>query len=400
MRASSQKGPDVHAFKIDIPESQLVDLRERIAATRWPASPFDSGWERGVPVSYLKELATYWRTGYDWRAAERQLNDYPQFTTEIDGANIHFLHVTSREPAAVPVLLSHGWPGSIVEFLDIIGPLTDPGAHGGAPADAVHLVMPTLPGYGFSGPVPDRGWDVRRIARAWGELMSRLGYGSYIAAGGDWGSLVSLELARLDPEHVKGAHLSTVLTAPSAQPGEVEHLSATDAARLDDLAHFHAELSGYLVVQSTRPQTLGYGLTDSPVGQLAWIVEKFREWNRSATTPDELIGRDPLLTNATIYWLTGTAGTSTHLYYESAAYLAELFTPGTPREPVQVPLGVAAFQQDTTPPIRAFAERDLPTITRWSELVGVGHFATMERPALFVEDLRGFIRSLSTSGGR
>jgi len=384
----------VRPFRIQIPESQLIDLRQRIDKARWPTKTFESGWARGVPVEYLRDLADYWRTRYDWRAAEKQLNEYPQFTTEIDGTTIHFLHVTSKEPGAYPVLLSHGWPGSIAEFLDIIGPLTDPGAYGGNPADAVHLIIPTLPGYGFSGPVPDRGWDVRRIARAWAELMSRLGYGSYLAAGGDWGSLVSLELARLAPERVTGAHLSMLLTAPSGDPGELARLSPTDTARLDDVAHFHLDLSGYLVLQSTRPQTLSYGLTDSPVGQLAWIVEKFREWNRSARTPDEFIDRDQLLTNATIYWLTGTAGTSTHLYYESAKYVAALFAPGARPEPVRVPLGVAAYRLDTTPPIRAFAERDYPTIVHWSELDGVGHFATMERPEVFIDDLRAFTRSL------
>ncbi|MEU8261689.1 epoxide hydrolase family protein [Micromonospora sp. NPDC048999] len=381
-------------FKVDVPESQLVDLRQRIAATRWPGENIASDWERGVPANYLKELAEYWGTKYDWRAAERRLNEYPQFVTDIDGANIHVLHITSPEPGATPVVLTHGWPGSIVEFLDIIGPLTDPAAHGGDPADAVHLVLPTLPGYGFSGPVGQAGWDVRRVARAWAELMRRLGYDSYVAAGGDWGSFVSLELARQDPEHVTGAHLSMLLTAPFGEPGEIEKLSESDAARLADLGHFQAELSGYLVLQSTRPQTLGYGLTDSPVGQLAWIVEKFREWNRAARTPEDLIGRDALLTNATIYWLTGTAGTSTHLYYESAAYTAELFTPGARRDPIRVPLGVAALRLDTTPPIRAFAERDYPAITHWSELDGVGHFATLERPELYVDDLRGFVRSV------
>lgn len=384
----------MHPFRIQIPETQLAELRQRIASTRWPVGSPEPGWDRGVPLEYLKELALYWQTEYDWRAAERQLNEYPQFTTVIDGANVHFLQVTSKEPGARPVLLSHGWPGSIVEFLDIIGPLTDPAAYGGDPADALDLVIPSLPGYGFSGPVPDAGWDVRRIARAWAELMSRLGYEHYVVGGGDWGSIISLELARLEPDHVKGAHLSTVLTAPSGAPGELESLSPTDAARLDDMAQFNAELSGYLVLQSTRPQTLCYGLNDSPVGQLAWIVEKFREWNRAAKTPDELIPRDSLLTNATIYWLTGTAGSSAQLYFESAPYMNAIFTPGSHPEPARVPIGVAVFRQDTTPPIRAFAERDYPTITRWSELDRVGHFATMERPELFVDDLRAFVRSL------
>jgi pimeloyl-ACP methyl ester carboxylesterase len=384
----------VHPFRIEVPDAQLADLRRRIAATRWPANLSESGWERGVPTSYLRELAEYWRTEYDWRAVERRLNAYPQYVTEIDGTTVHFLHIVSKEPDACPVLLTHGWPGSVVEFLDVIGPLTDPRAYGGDPAKAFHLVVPSLPGYGFSGPVPERGWDVPRIARAWGELMHRLGYDSYVAAGGDWGSIVSLELARQDPAHVMGAHLSTVLTAPSGEAGELARLSESDSARLADLAHFHAEMSGYLVLQSSRPQTVSYGLTDSPVGQLAWIVEKFREWNRSVRTPDELVSRDLLLSNVTIYWLTRTAGTSAQLYFESAAYLSRFFTPGVPPEPVHVPIGVASFRQDSTPPIRAFAERDYPSITRWSELDGVGHFATMERPELFVADIQDFVGSL------
>ncbi len=381
-------------YHVQIPESELVELRRRIGATRWPADGVEPGWGRGVPVGYLKELADHWQHGYDWRAAERRLNEYPQFTTEIDGAGIHFLHVTSPQPGARPMLLSHGWPGSVVEYLDLIGPLTDPVAYGGDPADAFQLVIPSLPGYGFSGPLNEPGWDVRRIARAWRELMRRLGYDAYLAAGGDWGSMVSLELARQDPAHVRGAHLSMLLTAPSGEPGELERLSESDRARLADAAHFQAELSGYLVLQSTRPQTLSYGLTDSPVGLLAWVVEKFREWNRSARTPEDFIDRDTLLTNASIYWLTGTGGTSTQLYRESAGYVADLFTPGNRPAPVRVPLAVASYRLDTTPPIRAFAERDYPTIRRWSELDGVGHFATLERPELFLDDIRAFARSL------
>jgi epoxide hydrolase len=389
----------VEPFQIQIPEPQLDDMRRRIARTRWP-DELTTGWERGVPATYLRELADYWATGYDWRAAERRLNSRPQFTTEIDGTTVHFLHVRSPEAGARAVLLTHGWPGSIVEFQDLIDPLTDPAAHGGEPADAVHLVIPSLPGHGFSGPVPETGWDIPRISRAWRELMSRLGYDSYAVAGGDWGSMVSLELARLAPENVSGAHVSSVLTAPSGEPGEVERLSPTDAARLADVAAFHAELSGYLVVQSTRPQTIGYGLADSPVGQLAWILEKFYEWNRAVKTPEDLIDRDTLLTNATIYWLTGTAASSAHLYFDSGAYLARLFTPGERPAPPRVPIGVAVYREDTTPPIRAFAERDLPTITRWTEFDGVGHFATLERPGEFIDDLRAFLGSLPVTGGK
>ncbi len=396
-RPARERVPRVRPYVIDVPEPQLADLRQRISSTRWPPNQIGHGWERGVPLEYLKDLAHYWQAGYDWRGAERQLNEHPQFMTEIDGTSVHFLHVRSKEPGAVPVVLTHGWPGSIIEYAGLIGPLTDPAAHGGDPADAMHLVIPSLPGYGFSGPVPDPGWDVRRIARAWAELMRRLGYDRYAAAGGDWGTMISLELARLAPGHVAGAHVSAVLALPSGDPAELAALSQADRDRVNDMAYFRAELSGYLVVQSTRPQTLSYGLTDSPVGQLAWIVEKFKEWNRTATSPEDLIRRDPLLTNATIYWLTGTAGTSTQLYCESAPYLATLLTPGGPRpDPIRVPIGVMAFQQDTTPAIRAFTERDYPTITRWSEIATAGHFATLEHPESFIADLRAFLKTIST----
>lgn len=381
-------------FKVDISDSQLADLRSRIAATRWPVTESGSGWERGVPSEYLKELAHYWQTGYDWRAAEHELNQYDQFTTEIDGANIHFMHVTSTVPGARPLLLTHGWPGSIVEFLDMIGPLTDPAAHGGDPADAFHVVIPSLPGHGFSGPVLDDGWDLRRVANAWKELMSRLGYDSYVTAGGDWGSLVSLELARVDPGHVAGVHLAFLPTVPSGDPAEMATLTPADLERLQGLQRFDQQMSGYMKVQSTRPLTVSYGLTDSPVGQLAWIVEKFREWNKSAKAPEDVVDRDRLLTNVSVYWLTATAGTSAQLYYESAAHLGALFTPGVPPEPVSAPIGVAVFLEDPAPPVRAFAERDYPTITRWTEFENGGHFGPMEQPEKFVADVRAFARSL------
>jgi microsomal epoxide hydrolase len=379
-------------YVIDIPESELADLRRRITATRWPPSPLSAGWERGVPLEYLKDLAEYWATDYDWRAAEADVNRYPQFITEIDGASIHFLHVTSPDPNAIPVLITHGWPGSVIEYTHLIRELTRPAPGNGTAA--MHLVIPSLPGHGFSGPVPEAGWDVRRVAAAWAELMRRLGYQRYAVAGGDWGTMISLEVARLAPRAVLGAHVSAVHTMPSGDPAEIEALSPSDKSRLDDIGDFHLDLSGYLAVQATRPQTLSYGLTDSPVGQLAWIVEKFKEWNRTAATPETYISRDALLTNASIYWFTGTGGTSTQLYLESGPYVAALFTPGNRPAPVTVPVSVMAFTQDTTPAIRAFAYRDYPTISRWSE-VTAGHFATLEHPGLVTTDLQEFITSLA-----
>ena len=381
-------------FRIEVPEADLDDLRRRIAATRWPATDFGPGWERGVPQAYLRELAAYWQTQYDWRAAERELNAHPQFRTEIDGTTVHLLHVRSPEPGARPLLLTHGWPGSVVEFLDVIGPLTDPRAHGGDPADAFHLVVPSLPGHGFSGADIAPGWDVARVADAWAELMRRLGYRDYLTAGGDWGSIVSLELARRHPERVAGAHLSMLLTVPSGDPAELAALSADDQARLGKLARFDAELSGYLRLQSTRPLTVSYGLTDSPVGQLAWIVEKFREWTDSAKAPEDAVDRDRLLTNVSVYWLTGTAASAAALYRESAATLAALFTPGGGGPPATVPLGVAAFGADPVTPIRTLAQRDHPTIVHWSEHARGGHFAALEQPAAFTADVRAFARTV------
>jgi microsomal epoxide hydrolase len=381
-------------FRIDIPEEQLDDLRQRLANTRWPTELPDVGWRRGVPLAYLRELVEYWRTDYDWRAAEAALNEYPQFTTEIDGANVHFLHVRSPEPDATPLLLTHGWPGSVAEFVDVIGPLTDPAAHGGDPADAFHLVIPSIPGYGFSGPTRETGWGVDRIARAWAELMRRLGYDRYCAQGGDVGAVISVDLGRTDPEHVLGVHVNMLITVPSADPADVAGLSESDLARLGRLARYDEELSGYMRLQSTRPQTLAYGLTDSPVGQLAWIVEKFKDWTDSTNVPEDAVDRDKILTNVMIYWLTATAGSSAQLYYEGAALLKAIFTHAGDPPPLRMPVGVAVFPHDIFVPIRRLAERDVPSITHWTEFDRGGHFAALEQPGLFVDDVRAFCRSL------
>jgi epoxide hydrolase len=378
-------------FRIDIPQADLDDLHRRLDETRWPSELPGVGWQRGVPLGYLKELADYWRTTYDWRAAERQLNEFPQFTAQIDGVNVHFLHVRSPEPAARPLILTHGWPGSVVEFLDVIGPLSDPRAHGGDPADAFDLIIPSVPGYGFSGPVAETGWDLMRVAGAWAELMARLGYGRYIAQGGDFGALVSLALAAVDHEHVAGAHVNFLPTAPSGDPAELGQLTESDMARLQRASRYLQDQSGYMKLQSTRPQTLAYALTDSPVGQLAWIVEKFMEWTDSDKSPEDAIPRDRLLTDVTIYWLTATAGSSAQLYYEAADFLPTAPTP--PRlPPLPVPVGVAVFPHDIVLPIRLLADRDLPNIVQWSEFDKGGHFAAMEQPDLFVHDLRSFAR--------
>ncbi|NKE62703.1 epoxide hydrolase [Lentzea sp. PSKA42] len=375
-------------FRINVSPEALADLDRRLTHTRWPPESPGDGWDRGVPVGYLAELTDYWRTEYDWRAAEEELNRIPQFTTEIDGVHVHFLHVRSPEPEALPLVLTHGWPSSVVEFLDVLGPLTDPAAHGGDPADAFHVVVPSIPGFGFSEPAREPGWNINRVARAWAELMRRLGYDRYGAQGGDFGSFVSLELGRIAPDHVVGAHCSMLIAPPSGDPAELVALSEADQQRLGRLQRFENELSGYFKLQATRPQTVAYALTDSPVGQLAWIMEKFWEWTDSATAPEDAVSRDRLLTNAMIYWLTGTAGPSAQIYRE---YVEELQT-GSSSEPIEVPVGVAVFPHDLFVPVRRLAERDLPTIAHWTEFDRGGHFAALEQPELFVGDVRAFFR--------
>lgn len=379
---------EIRPFRIDIPQADLDDLRQRLDRTRWGAQLPGAGWERGVPVDYLRDLAQYWGSGYDWRKHEEQLNAYPQFLTGIDGLDVHFLHVRSAEPGAFPLVLTHGWPGSVVEFLDVIGPLTDPRAHGGDPADAFHLVIPSLPGFGFSGPIREAGWDSRRIATAFAELMHRLGYRRYGAQGGDFGAFISPDLGRVDPEHVAGVHVNaaTMGFIPWGELDPVELAELTDAekVRLDRMKAFLSEGNGYFQIQATRPQTLAHGLSDSPAGQLAWIVEKFKEWTHGGGLPQDAIDRDRILTNVMLYWLTGTAGSAANIYYESM-HSSNWPTPST------VPTGVAVFAEDIA--IRRYAERG-NNIVHWSEFSRGGHFAALEAPDLLVDDVRVFFRGL------
>jgi len=383
MTSTAHSDAEIRPFHIQIPQADLDDLWDRLAGTRWPDELPGVGWSRGVPVGYLKELAEHWRTSYDWRKHEARLNELPQFTTTIDGANVHFLHVRSPEPEALPLIITHGWPGSVVEFLDIIGPLTDPRAHGGDPADASHLVIPSIPRYGFSGPTRDTGWTTSRTARAWAELMHRLGYVRYGAQGGDWGAFVSTELGRIDPGHVVGVHVNAATAGfipfGPVDPEELATFTEAEKVRLERLNHFMADMSGYFQIQATRPQTLAYGLTDSPVGQLAWIIEKFKEWTHSAAElPEDAVDRDHILTNVMLYWLTGTAGSSAHLYYEN-------MHSGSWGQPP----GVAVFAEDVA--IRRYGERG-NNIVHWSEFDRGGHFAAMEAPDLLVGDVREFFR--------
>ncbi|MFG3045167.1 epoxide hydrolase family protein [Streptomyces sp. NPDC048241] len=386
----------IRPFRIDVPESELADLRDRLDRTRWPDELPGVGWDYGVPLRYLRELAHYWRHTYDWRAAEARLNEWPQFTTTIDGANIHFAHLRSPEPDATPLIITHGWPGSFAEFERIAGPLTDPRAHGGDPADAFHLVLPTIPGFGFSGPTREPGWEHRRTAAAFAELMDRLGYGRYGAQGGDWGAAVSRELGRIRPERVIGVHLNMIPGAgATAEPTGEELAVLSPADRERSLAswarmqEWSREKQGYADLQSTRPQTLSYALTDSPVGQLAWIAEKFKEWTDSADRPEDAVDRDQLLTDVTLYWLTGTAGSSARIYYERA----HADYGGVPVEPSGTPTAFASFPRENFIVLRHLAERT-NNIVRWTEFERGGHFAAMEQPESLVGDIRAFFRQL------
>jgi pimeloyl-ACP methyl ester carboxylesterase len=372
-------------FHLDIPQEQLDDLRHRLDNTRWPAPLPGDGWDTGVPTGWLAELVDHWRTGYDWRAAEAQLNAFPQFTTVIDGQRIHFLHVRSPEPDAFPLVLTHGWPGSVAEFLDVIGPLTDPRAHGGDPADAFHLVIPSLPGFGFSGPVTEPGWDTDHVGRAWAELMHRLGYARYGAQGGDIGAAVSPEVGRAAPDRVAGVHLNGPGPIPSL-PVPDNDLSDVERDRVRRVEAFMNEEFGYIAIQSTRPQTLAYGLVDSPVGQLAWIMDKFREWTHPRPVlPDKIIDRDRLLTNVMIYWLTGTAGSAAYVgYAQQSAWGATKANSG-------VPTGAIVFAHDVG--IRRYTETE-NTVVRWTDVDRGGHFAALEEPEMLTTDIREFFRPL------
>jgi pimeloyl-ACP methyl ester carboxylesterase len=382
----------VEPFRLDVPDSELADLRTRLDLTRWPDELPGVGWAYGVPKLYLQELADYWRHDYDWRRAEDRLNEWPQYTTTIDGANVHFAHLRSPEPDATPLVLTHGWPGSIVEFLEVAGPLSDPRAYGGDPADAFHLVIPSIPGFGLSGPTRETGWELLRIARAWSELMYRLGYERFGLQGGDYGAAISRELGRIHPERVIGVHLNLIPGAGATAEPTAEELEPLDPAERERTwaswrryQKWSKDRQGYADLQSTRPQTLAYALTDSPVGQLAWIAEKFEEWTDPASTVD----RDVLLTNVMLYWLTRTAGSAARIYYERAQ--APYW--GQPPEPSTAPTALLDLAHENFIPLRhRVAHTD--NIVRWTSHPHGGHFAALEQPEVLIEDIRAFFRTV------
>ncbi|WP_214406754.1 epoxide hydrolase family protein [Pseudonocardia lacus] len=376
-------------FRVEIPDEQLADLRERLARTRWPEQATVEGWTQGVPLDYAKELCAYWASEYDWRRCEAELNSRPQFRTVLDGGGddslgVHFIHARSRHPGALPLLLTHGWPGSVVEFLGVLDALTDPPD----PADAFHVVVPSLPGYGFSDKPRVDGWGVERIATAWAQLMDRLDYDRYGAQGGDWGSMVTSALAIGVPENLVGIHLTMPVASPPPE-GEQQPLSESEKAAAAASKVFQRQGTGYSAEQSTRPQTLGYGLLDSPAAQCTWIVEKFWDWTDCAGHPENVISRDRLLDNVMLYWLPGTGASSARLYWESF---------GRRRlDQIDVPTGITMFPQELVRLPRHWLERRFTDLRHWSEQPTGGHFASLEQPEVFVDELRTFFRPLRGS---
>ncbi|MEC3957593.1 epoxide hydrolase [Nocardia sp. CDC153] len=380
---------EIRPFRIDIPQADLDDLRQRLTRTRWIDEVPGAGWERGVPTSYLRELATYWAEKFDWRAVEAKLNEYPQFTTTVDGQNLHFLHIRSERADATPLMLIHGWPGTPADFLDLIGPLTDPAAHGEPGAPAFHLVIPTLPGHGFSGPITETGWHDGKVAAALAELMARLGYDRYGVQGGDHGAFVAPLTGRHDSEHVIGVHVNALVAFPTGDPADMAALTEAERQRLAAMKEFQDNGSAYMNLAGSRPNTIAQLLADSPAGQLGWIVEKYKEWTDQSHELEQAIDRDRMLTTVAIYWLTDTARSVANYYYERFHDYA-MFAP-KPRG--TVPTGVAVFTTADYA-IRRFAEK-AHNIVHWSEFYSGGHFPALEVPELLVGDIREFFAALN-----
>jgi pimeloyl-ACP methyl ester carboxylesterase len=379
---------DISPFTVAIAETVLVDLRQRLANTRWPDRETCTGWDQGMPLEYTRELASYWAERYDWRRFEQRLNDWPQFMTTVEGIDIHFIHRRSPEPGALPLILSHGWPGSVAEFHKVIDLLADPVAHGGAREDAFHVVAPSLPGYGFSGKPQGSGTSARKIGQMWGQLMSRLGYDRYVAQGGDWGSVITQSMGQTETSHCAGIHITLPMVAPD--PATMEQLTPAEQSALAAMSFYQEWDSGYSKQQSTRPQTLAYGLADSPVGQMAWIVEKFYAWTDcerdGSKHPENILSRDELLDNVMLYWLNNAAGSSARLYWESFN--------NPEMEPITMPVGCSIFPKEIFRTSRRWAQKRFSNLFYWNEPDRGGHFAALEQPALFVGELRNCFRSL------
>jgi pimeloyl-ACP methyl ester carboxylesterase len=372
-------------FRIEATDEELADLRRRLLATRWPEHETVEDWSQGVPLAYLKEFVDYWARSYDWRAREARLNRFDQFKTEIEGLDIHFVHVRSHSERALPLLMTHGWPGSIAEFQKVIEPLAHPQAFGADARDAFHVVCPSLPGYGFSGKPAVRGCGVERIAGLWDVLMGRLGYESYVAQGGDWGAAVTTQIGMQNRGRCRAIHLNMPLGSPP--PDAAKNPSPATAKALALMKRYADTESGYAVLQSTRPQTVGYSLADSPAGQAGWILEKFWAWTDCQGHPEKALSRDELLDNIMLYWLPNNGASSARLYWES---FRRSF--GANPQTVSLPTGVSQFAHELSLPPREWVERRYSNIVYWNEVARGGHFAAFEQPELFIEELRRCFR--------
>jgi pimeloyl-ACP methyl ester carboxylesterase len=401
--AAEDTGTAIRPFRVNVPEADLADLRRRLAATRWPTRELVKDRAQGVQLATVKELVRYWSTDYDWRKAETKLNAFPQFVTKIDGVDIHFIHVKSRHPNALPVIITHGWPGSVIELLDVIDPLTNPTAHGGSAEDAFHVVIPSLPGYGFSGEPAELGWESGRIARAWAELMQRLGYTRYVAQGGDVGASVTDAMGRQAPKGLVGIHLNLLAGAL----GMVDRLPARseqERAAHTALATFRTSGFGYFLEQSTRPQTIGYSLLDSPVGLAAWLLDhdtdSYYKISRAFVDgkPVGSLTRDTIVDNITLYWLTGTGASAARWYWEFGQVLAAAGAAGGAPPPVAVPVGFTTFPGEIWAAPRSWVEAVYPGLAYFNEADRGGHFASWEEPKLFSEEVRAAFRSLRSNG--
>ena len=399
MSTAAETAIDIRTFQVEIPEEELAELRRRIEATRWPSKELVKDRSQGVQLATMQELARYWTTEYDWRKAEAKLNALPQFTTEIDGADIHFIHVRSQHEDALPLIMTHGWPGSVIELLETVGPLTDPTAHGGAAEDAFHLVLPSLPGYGFSSEPAELGWDAARTGRAWAELMRGLGYDRYVAQGGDVGALVTDLMGRQGVEGLAGYHLN-LLTAVLAIGDQLPRESEQERAAAAAVAAFREDGFAYFLEMATRPQTIGYALLDSPVALAAWLLDhdtdSYYKISR-AFVDGEPVGnltRDTILDNITLYWLTGTADSAARSYWEDARALAAALASGQPPPPVTVPVGFTTFPGEIWASPRSWVEAVYPDLAYFNEVDKGGHFAAWEEPELFTTEMRAAFRSL------
>jgi pimeloyl-ACP methyl ester carboxylesterase len=397
MSSTIETATDIRPFHVDIPEEQLAELRRRIEATRLPSKELVEDRSQGVQLATIQELAQYWATDYDWRKVEAKLNALPQFITEIDGVDVHFIHVKSRHENALPLIMTHGWPGSVIELLETVGPLTDPTAHGGDPEDAFHLVLPSLPGYGFSGEPAELGWNVGRIALAWAKLMHRLGYTRYVAQGGDVGAAVTDAMGRQAPEGLLGIHMNllvTVLAGP--QPTESEQ----ERAAADQLAKFRESGFGYFLEMATRPQTIGYALLDSPVGLAAWLLDhdtdSYYKISRAFVDgqPVGNLTRDQIVDNLTLYWLTGTGASAARSYWEDGQALAQARASGQAPPEVSLPVGFTTFPGEIWRTPRSWVENSYPNVAYFNEVEKGGHFAAWEEPELFSEEMRAAFRSM------